>query len=211
MTSLNKTTRHGLIAIAVLLVALAATGSPASAQTGIQFDGSNDYVTFGLAAPVGVSTFTLEIWFYKEGSGATASTGTGGVIAVPLLTKGRGEADGNNKDMNFFLGIRGSDNVLVADFEEGTGQTSPGLNHPVVGKTPIRENLRGRHRVDVVARRRRGLEGYSRTTHRREQWPCRVAARRRPVSRARHAPVHRQEHRCGHHVPLHIDRDDPRR
>jgi hypothetical protein len=29
-------------------------------------------------------------------------------------------------DMNYFLGIRPTDNVLVADFEEGTGQTSPG-------------------------------------------------------------------------------------
>lgn len=140
MTSLNQTSQHGLIAFAALLVALAATGSPAIAQTGIQFDGANDYVTFGQAAPAGVSTFTLEIWFYKEGPGVTASTGTGGVVAIPLLTKGRGEADGNTKDMNFFLGIRGSDNVLVADFEEGTGQTSPGLNHPVAGMTPIREN-----------------------------------------------------------------------
>ena len=42
--------------------------------------------------------------------------------------------------MNFFLGIRGTDNVLCADYEEGTGQTSPGLNHPVYGVTAIRNN-----------------------------------------------------------------------
>jgi hypothetical protein len=88
---------------------VAATGSPAFAQTGVQFDGLNDYVSFGQADSVGVSTSTLEIWFYKQGVRVNASTGTGGVSAVPLLTKGRGEAEGNTKDMNFFLGIRGGD------------------------------------------------------------------------------------------------------
>jgi hypothetical protein len=39
--------------------------------------------------------------------------------------------------MHYFLGIRSSDNVLVADFEEGAGGTSPGMNHPVIGVTPI--------------------------------------------------------------------------
>lgn len=112
----------------------------ASAQGGVEFDGSNDYVTFGQADDLGVSTFTIELWFMRTGTGATTSTGTGGVTAVPLLTKGRGEADGNNRDMNFFLGIRSSDNVLCADFEEGTGQTQPGLNHPVAGTTAIRNN-----------------------------------------------------------------------
>ena len=44
-----------------------------------------------------------------------------------LVTKGRAEAEGSNVDMNYFLGIRASDGVLVADFEEGAGQPTPGL------------------------------------------------------------------------------------
>ena len=41
------------------------------------------------------------------------------------------ETEGGNVDMNYFLGIRSSDNVLVADFED----TATGANHPVVGTT----------------------------------------------------------------------------
>ena len=39
--------------------------------------------------------------------------------------------------MNYFFGIRGPDSVLAADFEEGAAGSSPGLNHPVFGVTPI--------------------------------------------------------------------------
>ena len=43
------------------------------------------------------------------------------------------EAEGGTVDMNYFLGIRQTDNVLVADFED----TATGLNHPVAGTTAI--------------------------------------------------------------------------
>jgi len=125
----------------LFLFALAAFAPAANAQSALQFDGTNDYVTFGAAPGLGVSTFTIECWFRRTGTGVTVSTGTGGVTALPLVTKGRGEADGSNLDMNFFLGIRGSDSVLVADYEEGTGQTSPGLNHPIAGVTPLVRNV----------------------------------------------------------------------
>lgn len=124
------------LSIALLLAVTAQT----AAATAVNFDGTNDYITFGTASSLGVSTFTIECWFYRAGTGATVSTGTGGVTAVPLVTKGRGEAEGSTVDMNFFMGIRGTDNVLCADYEEGTGQTSPGLNHPAAGVTPIRNN-----------------------------------------------------------------------
>ena len=74
---------------------------------------------------------------FNTPSRLSGQTGSGGITAVPLITKGRAEADGSVVDMNYFLGIRTTDNVLVADFEEGTGQTSPGLNHPVAGTTAI--------------------------------------------------------------------------
>jgi len=90
-------------------------------------------VTFGPAAALGSATFTIETWFNRQGTGTSANTGTGGFLGVPLLTKGRGEAEGSNVDMNWFLGIRESDNVLAADFED----MAAGTNHPVVGVTPI--------------------------------------------------------------------------
>ena len=127
-----------VVAVTVALVIGAAPDWALSATSdALRFSGSNQYVSFGRAAGLGASTFTLEVWFKREGTGVPASTGTGGVDAIPLVTKGRGEDDGSNVDMNYFLGIRASDGVLAADFEEGAGQPSAGLNHPITGVTPI--------------------------------------------------------------------------
>ena len=106
--------------------------------TALQFDGVDDYVTFGQAPGLGASTFTLETWFRRTGTGVATSTGSGGIAAIiPLVAKGFAEADGSTADMNYFLGINTSGNVIAADYEEGTGQLSPGLNHPISGVTPI--------------------------------------------------------------------------
>src|SRR5204863_8525769 len=102
------------------------------ANKAIQF-GSNSYVTFGAAPGLGASTFTIETWFRRDGAGIATFTGTGGVTAIPLVTKGMAEAEGSNVDMNYFLGIQQSDGKLVADFED----TATGGNHPIVGVTPI--------------------------------------------------------------------------
>ena len=40
----------------------------------------------------------------------------GGVTAVPLFGKGRGEGDGSNVDCDYFFGITAA-GILVADFE----------------------------------------------------------------------------------------------
>ena len=114
----------------------------------LYFGGTNAYATFGQASGLGVQTFTIETWFRRDGAGTTANTGSGGVLAIPLVTKGRGEEDlSDNRDMNYFLGIRGTDGVLVADFEEcAPAQTgcpaggTAGLNHPVAGATAIPAN-----------------------------------------------------------------------
>ena len=109
---------------------------------GLAFDGASQYVTFGVATNLGLGTFTLETWFKWTGAGAVSSTGSGGVSAIPLIAKGCGESDGNTRDMNYFLGIRPTDRMLVADLEEGLGNTGTlGANHPVAGVTPITTNL----------------------------------------------------------------------
>ncbi|MBK7513899.1 MAG: LamG domain-containing protein [Chloracidobacterium sp.] len=128
-------------------------------DTALQFDGVNDYVTFGSAAGtaapgLGVQVFTVETWFKRTGAGVTTTTsaaGGGGLLtAIPLVTKGRGEGDGSNVDKNYWLGIDSATNVLVADFEEcnpaPSGQGCPlggtaGLNHAVFGTTTIQNNI----------------------------------------------------------------------
>lgn len=121
----------------LVVASLVAASTLARAGSALTFDRTNDYVTFGPTSALGVSTFTIETWLLRTGTGVSTSTGYGGINAIPLVTKGRAEVDGTNQDMNYFLGLRASDGVLVADFEEAANGASPGLNHPLAGLTPI--------------------------------------------------------------------------
>ncbi len=112
------------------------TVSTPAAAGSLEFDGVDDYVTLGAAPDLGLSAFTIECWFKRKGGGRGTTTGTGGITdAIPLVTKGRGESENSNVDMNWFLGIATNANVIAADFEEGAAGSSPGLNHPVRGNT----------------------------------------------------------------------------
>ena len=108
-------------------------------RAAVSFDGTSSRVVMGEAPGLGSTTFTLECWFRWNNGGSTASSGGGGAVAYPLVTKGRGESDGNNRDQNYFLGVDASGR-LSADYEEGAGQLSPGTNHPVTGSTAIARN-----------------------------------------------------------------------
>ena len=105
---------------------------PAAGSGGLYFDGLTDHVTMGDASELKLSTFTLETWFRRESGGIATTTGTGGVVAIPLIAKGRNQADNSTLDTNWFLGIRESDGVLCADFEGASG-----VNVPVTGITPV--------------------------------------------------------------------------
>jgi len=110
---------------------------------GLDFGTNRAYVTFGNNTNLGLKNFTLECWFKRTATGIGADTGVSGLTnAIPLITKGRGEtgSEGTSTDMNYFMGIA-SNNVLVADFEEGATGSSPGLNHPVAGVTAISTGL----------------------------------------------------------------------
>ncbi|RLD59462.1 MAG: hypothetical protein DRJ05_06355, partial [Bacteroidetes bacterium] len=104
--------------------------------TAIEFDGIDDYVDLGEPESLKLENFTLATWFKRSGNGQTVYTGTGGITAEPLITKGRGEADGDNRDMNYFLGIEPSSGVIAVDFED----MASGGNHPVYGTTIINNN-----------------------------------------------------------------------
>ena len=113
---------------------------PVGGANGLQFDGVNDYVTFGPAtSTLGATQFTLETWFKRTGTGATTATsgGTGGITAVPLIAKGGSESDTPPTiNMNYFLGIDGS-NHLAADFED----TASGANHGFAGSGTVTSNV----------------------------------------------------------------------
>ncbi len=128
--------------LACLLAGCLATAA-AQGQTALQFNGTNQYVTMGTASGLGTATFTLECWFKRASASGNAGLGTvtggngfNGSI-IPLVSKGRGEADATNVDCNYILGIQTTSNLLVADFEEAGTGPNPGLNHPICGSTAI--------------------------------------------------------------------------
>ncbi|MBI5501769.1 MAG: metallophosphoesterase [Deltaproteobacteria bacterium] len=106
---------------------------PAMTGGALSFDGVEDRVEVAGTAGLGLPQFTLEAWVRWSGEGTAAGSGSGGVSAIPILAKGRGESDGSDVDCNYLLGIREGDHVLTADFED----LADGSNHPVAGATPL--------------------------------------------------------------------------
>ena len=91
----------------------------------------------GQAPTLGLSQFTAEAWIKRTGTGQSTGSGSGGVTMIPLIAKGRGETDGDTRDCNYFFGIRATDGVLAADFED----MATGANHPIIGATPVSSNV----------------------------------------------------------------------
>ena len=123
-------------------------GACPSNRAAVYLDGLGAHVGMGsLVASENLTLdsreFTIEAWFEWEGGGATAATSAasgdgGGIVAYPLLAKGRDKQDLDRQaDINYFLGIREPGHVLAADFEEHATGSAPGLNHPVSGRTVI--------------------------------------------------------------------------
>jgi hypothetical protein len=116
------------------------TPSSGASPAALSFNGTNQYVTLGTSTNLNAANFTLETWIKRTGAGIGTSTGSGGVTAIPLITKGRAEGETEAADVNYFFGIDATTGKLVADFEEAQlahGGTSPSLNHPASGLTTI--------------------------------------------------------------------------
>jgi hypothetical protein len=107
--------------------------------SGLEFTtNSGTYVTFGDPAKLDLTTFTIETWFKRTGTGTTSTTGSGGIpYAIPLVTHGAPQAEGSNEDANWVLVIDDAADVIAADFED----MAVGTNHPVYGVTPITNDI----------------------------------------------------------------------
>lgn len=104
-------------------------GKPGSSA--LVFDGVDDHVTMGDPQALGLTTFTLEAWVRRDGTGKELSSGVGGLHLVPIVGKGRGESDGSTVDCNYTFGFVGE--RLGVDFED----LDDGDNHPLVGGTDV--------------------------------------------------------------------------
>ncbi|MGZ8407552.1 MAG: LamG-like jellyroll fold domain-containing protein, partial [Caulobacteraceae bacterium] len=98
---------------------------------------SGTYVTFGDPDKLDLAAFTVETWFKRTGAGTSSTTGNGGIAnAIPLVAHGAQQDEGGTVDANWMLVIDDASDVIAADFED----MATGLNHPVIGVTPILDN-----------------------------------------------------------------------
>lgn len=94
-----------------------------SAQTYIQLESSP-------GSRFRVSNYTIAIWFKRMGAGnvSPSGTGTGGILAEPLVMKGGAESETAGVNMNWGFGLEQIDSTyyLSADFEKKTGADNAG-------------------------------------------------------------------------------------
>lgn len=109
-------------------------------QTAINFSGNDSYISVDDSPELGLSVFTIECWFMRKDTGVSVITGTDSIYAVPIIAKGI-EEDVNEANMNYFLGIRREDSILIAAFEESNTSDNPGKNHHLEGFTTINKNI----------------------------------------------------------------------
>jgi len=96
------------------------------------FDGSTDYITIPDDDGFDISNYTITAYVRADGSGDTASSGSGGVVLTPIIAKGRGESETSNADVQFFFGFSATPK-LASDFEHNGGSG----NDPVSGDTTL--------------------------------------------------------------------------
>ncbi len=111
-----------------------------SGQSAINFAGNDSYISIENSPETSLSAFTIECWFMRKDTGVAVITGTDSIYAVPLIAKGIGENPGV-PNMNYFLGIRKEDSILIAGFEESAAGSNPGENHHILGFTTIHRNI----------------------------------------------------------------------
>lgn len=112
--------------------------TPAPTAGALDFNTTGTYASFGNPAALHLSEITVEMWIRRDGAGTGTDTGSLGIPnLIPLVAKGRAEAEDPLKDINYIVGLRASDFVLAADFEEGAPSDSVSKNHPIIGTTPI--------------------------------------------------------------------------
>lgn len=113
---------------------------PVFSQGSLMLKESGTYIYPINTPEYALDEFTLECRFKRTGPGDPVQTGANGVFAIPLISRGIEEGIAG-EGLNYFLGIRTSDSVLVGDLEEADTGVLPGFNHPIIGHTPIQPGI----------------------------------------------------------------------
>ena len=139
-----------VVAVVASVLPFGATPAFAAGNQAVSLPGVlNSHVDLGAGSTgLGANQFTIELWFKRTGAGVTTATGSaapGLTTVVPLIAKGRSEADGTNVDIAYFLGIDMTTPAtphLAADFEDGTNTPMIlGTNNGFIGPSTIPLNV----------------------------------------------------------------------
>jgi len=99
-------------------------------------DGVNDYINCGSKSSLTVTSMTIEAWVNRLGTGVATYTGAGGFYGEPIIAKGRAYVETLGLNVNYFLAVNQTGNVIGFDFEDNYN----GGNHPVFSNTAIQNN-----------------------------------------------------------------------
>jgi predicted MPP superfamily phosphohydrolase len=110
-----------------------------NAQFSVQFNAPGTYIKHGNTAALQLPFFTAEGWFMMDGTGETFQPDTSGSEIIPLISKGFKE-NTHGGGINYLLGIRASDRVLYAVFEENLAPGYPRRYKFLEGFTPLPEH-----------------------------------------------------------------------
>ena len=151
----SRLARFGAPGAAALLltavVVLTGTGTGATLAVGaLQFNGTSQYVRAGSVGSttdaLNTTTFTLETWFYRTGTGATTSTGTRGRHSRPADRQGAGAGRRIERRHELLPGHRRC--------RASRGRLRGGRGAAVAGPQPPRHGRRGGLEQRVAPRRR---------------------------------------------------------
>ena len=137
--------RHRLSTLAVLssLSLLTAANVASAAPYAVRFNGTSQYVTFGAAPSLNARRLTVELLVQARRHGRDGADRHRRHRRDPADREGPRRRRRHEPRHELLPRHPPHRQLLVVDFEEAPAQggTTPGLNHPIAGITPIRNDV----------------------------------------------------------------------
>ena len=121
---MKRDQHHKNLLVCLFAISLILSAMLANAQA-LRLNGSNGHIKAPNNAAFQLLDFTLETWIRIDGRGRIGGSGGGGGGAtgfntlIPLITKGRSDADGTaTREINYYFAYDSATRRLVADFED---------------------------------------------------------------------------------------------
>jgi manganese-dependent ADP-ribose/CDP-alcohol diphosphatase len=103
-------------------------------QHAIEFLQEGSHISIQESAELHLATFTLEGWIMISDTGTALITGEDSLFVIPIISRGFEDPEGES-GLNYFLGLRRQDFILVADYEDTNHK-----NHKLSGFTSLLMN-----------------------------------------------------------------------